>query len=503
MGKRVQRTPEGKVSKTSDKDTKRQSFNGANSFIESVKEYLDKPPNKTTVSMRKSDESIGRRIVQFGVPAPGTEQNYVQEIWEAINPNSTAAHIWKRNLDSAIEYLSTTTLVWRALHLSLLNGAETVSVIYEPGGYFTGSKEDDEVTKELRLRYYACDIFPNLEFVEAKVSKGAVHAERQYDENRCPGRSIGVGGILWSAGSVGGFLTTPEKDKFFGLSCHHVLLPTKPAETAEREKKDEKEPWEFSAPEFLDVQGVHQGPYDTNEAEVIIVQPACGDHRDNLRRAQEMKVQYENLLSDLFEKHEFFGTTPPKADVDKLRFYLRNVEESLAAYSSFNREFGKLCYTSGYRIDPTTDHTLDWGLFQLSEDAQAFNAILTTDAAPSWGKLAESPVPITGIAEPAEMQEAFKLGRKTGGTFGVISGVQDGVRLKEHDRDSREWCIISKSKTPFILNGDSGSLVLNQALQVVGIVTSGCDIRNCTYFTPIKLVLQDIKDRTGLDLQFI
>ncbi|EPS45046.1 hypothetical protein H072_1039 [Dactylellina haptotyla CBS 200.50] len=398
--------------------------------------------------MATSDELMSRRVIDPGVPAPGTEQNYVQDVREAVAPGSQAASTWNQNLDGAAEYLTSTGLVWRALHLSLLNGVETVSIIYEPGGYFTGGITDEyEVTKQLRPQYFPPEVFPNLELVEAKVSKGTIVLASEYEKTRCIGKSIGVAGVIWSAGTAGGFLASnSNSDEVFGLSCHHVLLPTKYIEIAQKEKEEKKDPWEFSPPEFLEVTGIQHESYNNDHEDVVIMQPACGDHRDTLQEAQKEKTNGEGRLSDLFEKHKLLGSTPPKASIDRQRRQVEDMEECLDRYSKSKREFGKLAYTSGYRIDKATQHTLDWGLFRLTDGSLADNTMPRLPHRPGWEALGGLGIAlITGIADPVEKEAVFKRGRSSGPTYGEISGVRDQVRFSEHGGcESKEWCVVKR-----------------------------------------------------------
>ncbi|KAF3901827.1 hypothetical protein AA313_de0207409 [Arthrobotrys entomopaga] len=511
--KSVQRTPEGKISKT--RNTKRETSSARTStFIEklaksAVRKYHRKDHR---VSLKLSDESIGRIILDRGVPEPGTEHYYVYDTWEAIDANTQAARVWNQNIDDAVIYLSTTTLLWRAMHLGILNGAETISILYEPGGYFNKENEEDHVLRELRLRYFPSEIFPEIEFIEAVVSKGALVDTGNYQNDRILGASIGVGGIEWSAGTLGGFWKARGGNQVFGLSCHHVLLPTKSVNLVEEEEEEEggaKVLSEFNPPDFLSVPGELHAQYSEgssvsriNESGVTIVQPACMDHRDTVQVTQFVKCDQEKILSGLLKKHELLGSTPPEGYVDDLKSTIQELKAALLQYQIFDRRFGSLAYTSGYRVDAKTRHSLDWGVFRLVEGSKGINKLPAVLGITKGWELLSTVKRITGIADPIYGIEVFKVGRRTGVTFGTISGVTDAVSLTENGCTTREWSVVGSRGIPFAANGDSGSLVLNQALQVVGVLTAGNDaLRPFAYFTPIKLVLSDIKEQTGLELE--
>ncbi|KAF3211901.1 hypothetical protein TWF106_010084 [Orbilia oligospora] len=72
--------------------------------------------------------------------------------------------------------------------------------------------------------------------------------------------------------------------------------------------------------------------------------------------------------------------------------------------------------------------------------------------------------------------------------FGIISGVKDGVSLKENKGETMERCVVGKNGADFSAARDSGSLVFNETFQVVGLLTAGCDsVGLITYLLKIEL----------------
>ena len=70
-----------------------------------------------------------------------------------------------------------------------------------------------------------------------------------------------------------------------------------------------------------------------------------------------------------------------------------------------------------------------------------------------------------------------------------------GGKVSEEGDDS------NSSGPPFATPGDSGSLVFNVNGDIIGLIF-GCG-NNRAYFTPIKMVLEDIRTQTGLILEFL
>ncbi|EPS42202.1 hypothetical protein H072_3876 [Dactylellina haptotyla CBS 200.50] len=183
---------------------------------------------------------------------------------------------------------------------------------------------------------------------------------------------------------------------------------------------------------------------------------------------------------------------------------------------NFSRLLGTLEASSGYRVDKDTGSSLDWALFRLDDDNRSpmWNNFHLWDLV-NYRKGWKRPgfFMVKAIADPVPGEEVVKCGRRTGRTFGVINGVKEGVNLQENGRSTKEWQIIDVDGDEFSNSGDSGSLILNKKFEAVGILTGLCSYSmvngldnkpymcHCqTFFTPIRMILDDIKRLTGKDL---
>ncbi|KAF3175199.1 hypothetical protein TWF751_004406 [Orbilia oligospora] len=400
------------------------------------------------------DRSTGVREANGRVIYPTSEVE--GEFWAPVCSDSVAASIWNAKVEVVIRVLDRRAFQWTALHLGVLNTCNTVAVIYEVDGPWG----TNEIITELRDLLPA-DIFSHIKFLESRVAKGAALGSADYvDLTECSA-CIGIAGVWWSAGTVGGYLTTDNEEEVYGITCHHALPPTK---TNANPKDTVKSATEY--PNFLDnVDAIH-GAISPGALKLKVVQTPCGYHGDTISSLQSRK---EEILSE---------PTPAASSIKLWSSCIMDVEKRLSHISQFVRDFGEAVATSGYRVHPRTENSLDWCI----------------------SRVRSAPCLHPDTSDLVLGEEVAKIGMKTGLTFGRINGVKDLVYFKENRRPTKEWCIVGSksSHKQFSSAGDSGSFVFNKSLQVVGIITAGCDHANgLTYMTPIKPVLEDIQQVMG------
>ncbi|KAK6342353.1 hypothetical protein TWF718_007753 [Orbilia javanica] len=463
--------------------------------FKAVDERIDDEQNRTPqFYSREASRVVLDRGRYRSKPEPEPEP-----LWAPIKSTSRAAIVWNECLHSAMEYLSQKNILWTALHLGLLDGKTAVAVLYEGDEVW----DRDLVERELRDLYFPEEVFTEILFYKAHVKKGAILGAVDYSQSTICGASIGVRGVSWSSGTVGGYFQSPTGE-VYGITCHHVLLPTK--ERPGSENSESKSPAEKGHPGYLDEVGIHHSAFDPKNGEIEVVQPPCGDHIDTVRAFSTEIRKAEEKLEGLKNKYEGLGVPIPDRLVGSWNHRIADSSRSLAVFKSYNRSFGTLVASSGYKVDPESRNSLDWAVFKILDERSVVNTIPEADNEKrrgAWSSLSEARTEFQGIADPVEDENVVKIGRKTGITFGTVSGVKDGVHLKENRGKTVEWCVVGKNGADFSAAGDSGSLVFNEKFQVVGILTAGCDsVGRITYITPIKLVLQDILAMTGLDLAF-
>lgn len=113
---------------------------------------------------------------------------------------------------------------------------------------------------------------------------------------------------------------------------------------------------------------------------------------------------------------------------------------------------------------------------------------------------------ITSLADPVPGGRVRKTGNATGFTAAEVNTVQSFVAYKgtSHEMISREWVVVCAGYCPFAKPGDSGSFVVNNAGEVIGLYWGSkkalpIDCTHTLYFSPIKDVFAHIKEITGYE----
>ncbi|KAK6356055.1 hypothetical protein TWF718_000429 [Orbilia javanica] len=325
-----------------------------------------------------------------------------------------------------MRYLTRKGIEWTALHLGLLSKKVTIAILYEDNGRW----DREVIQQELRDFYFPRRVFTNIIFSQAKVKKGAALRASEYNNRQSCGVGIGVRGVSWSAGTVGGYFES-ETGELYGLTCHHVLLPTAKHQVLEIEELGQSVTKEY--PEYLDVVGLHHPAFKPEDGAIEVVQPPCSDHSETLLTLQNSLKRAEERLGALKAKYEVLGIPVPENKAEVWQSVARDKSRQLTTAQSYNRTFGSVICSSGYKVDLETKASIDWGLSEISRDRSVLNMVASVDAERrqgSWEGLSEDRIDFNGTADPVEGESVFKIGRKTGPTFGVINGTKDGVNLR-------------------------------------------------------------------------
>ncbi|KAF3191681.1 hypothetical protein TWF225_000908 [Orbilia oligospora] len=296
------------------------------------------------------------------------------EFWAPVCSDSVAASIWNAKVEVVIRVLDRRAFQWTALHLGVLNTCNTVAVIYEVDGPWG----TNEIITELRDLLPA-DIFSHIKFLESRVAKGAALGSADYvDLTEC-GACIGIA------------------EEVYGITCHHALPPTK----------------------------TNANPKDTVKS-ATVVQTPCGYHGDTISSLQSRK---EEILSE---------PTPAASSIKLWSSCIMDVEKRLSHISQFVRDFGEAVATSGYRVHPRTENSLDWCISRVREHRTAINMIMTEfEREGVWKSLGSAPCLHPDTSDLVLGEEVAKIGMKTGLTFGRINGVKDLVNFKENRRPTK------------------------------------------------------------------
>ena len=135
---------------------------------------------------------------------------------------------------------------------------------------------------------------------------------------------------------------------------------------------------------------------------------------------------------------------------------------------------------------------MDWALIELNDARPATNSShLYPDGHITTGA--------SGYAIVADYTEVHKVGRITGLTRGVTKGLKK-FNVGEGTPGSLEMTA-SNIRKGFSIHGDSGAWILNEQGQVLGMTFGGDEKGLTTFYTPIILMLDDMKTHTGLELE--
>ncbi|KAF3926627.1 hypothetical protein AA313_de0209323 [Arthrobotrys entomopaga] len=152
-------------------------------------------------------------------------------------------------------------------------------------------------------------------------------------------------------------MESKKEDICYGLTCHHVALPTKTSKTHHPSSEDSgSDDGDGNSsgddipltgfPEYLETPGISHGPFQPENGAVILAQPACRDHKSTLRALQRQKKQTEEALNDVIESYMLMGQEPPTTKIIIYEIRLATCVKGVKDIPSSNRKFGTLAATS-------------------------------------------------------------------------------------------------------------------------------------------------------------
>ncbi|KAF3100336.1 hypothetical protein TWF102_005223 [Orbilia oligospora] len=288
---------------------------------------------------------------------------------------------------------------------------------------------DSRIASNIRLIFKTRQFY-SIKFSEDENKTSQVHplSPRNYGPLRLPGQSVGIEGVPWGGGTIGGYIAFDD----LGMENYRFdLIEEATAEIAA-----------FRA----------EGTSTRNSSEELSRSPS-----KTLAAKSRERETAEHLK--LLRKHD--GT------------------------------FGKVSVTSGYRVDPSTGFSIDWGLVRMPTMALAANVYMFPLA--GWG--GQTQKAILTVEDPIPGEEVCKLGRSTNFTSGIVSPALHAIDLGRNGVITTEWAIIGDRNLPFSADGDSGSWVINKEYEVVGMIVGNNGV--VSYMTPIKVVIKDIEAATG------
>lgn len=296
------------------------------------------------------------------------------------------------------------------------------------------------------------------------------------------GASVGVKGGNPRAGTIGGYIKLKGSEGIYALTCHHVITKSK-----------------------IPVGGI-TAPTPTP---IFIEHPAMADRQRFQKICEEglehAKSRFGNIdretdpeglsehQDDIVKREEELATAQDRIKLD----VLGEVTQSWRFYEEW-RLHNRYC-------------RVDWAICKLGPTVKVTNSHPRPATAISSGD-DEIRVKRTLLVEdPAECLRVGKFGRTTGYTTGNFDGVSPSVRLggardeggieELMTRQASEWSVVGEGRRPFSDYGDSGAWVIDESNHLVGLIWGGFTNEefniDLTFVTPIGLVFESIKSKTG------
>lgn len=212
-----------------------------------------------------------------------------------------------------------------------------------------------------------------VELIDGVIGHFAVGIYLEYDKVPTIGSSLGVTGVSWSNETLGGFVSltkAEEKTIYCGLSCHHVLRPTKTRNSSQNASRTV-----IAYDPSLDQEGVYHPAVQKADDKFLIEQPSLSDYS---KAQEELQVQLTDVERRL---HQYQEKLEIGMDSASVRQGLKSTQETQAEYKRllsdrriFNRDFGHVWATSGYRV-ADRGCALDWGLVHVNENRKGLNKV--------------------------------------------------------------------------------------------------------------------------------
>lgn len=294
------------------------------------------------------------------------------------------------------------------------------------------------------------------------------------------GSSIGLEGNDKEAGSLGGWLIFDRDSsrRKVAITCNHIAASN------------------LTAGKFKTGEGVGGGKW--------ISEQTSGLHGPDW--TEEISVEYPAALDRNASKQFFRSNQQSPNPVPRIKNDLETLD-----WLSSNAIIGRVIVKSGVRLNGSTNHRMDWALIETP------NSYSTNKSPPrtAFQHAEQFPEGISELYNPREdlevrtmgvMQKGSwvtKRGRTSDVTSGYVNRMARQVRWEQHGGMMSEELEVIGLTQNFAEGGDSGSMVMNAAGELVGLLfarDSCASEWDMGFVTPIQDIQQDVRDLTGGEL---
>lgn len=355
-------------------------------------------------------------------------------------------------------------------------------------------KIKDRIREQLDINGYG---HIDLELIRDRIFRG-------FDidplDPKCYQATVGMGASIGlqnrdESGTMGGYVNLRGSwgQVQLGLTCYHVIRAGLTS----------------SQMEYSDAKGI--SPSSTLGRNLILTHPSETDHKSfteaqkkRITDCEEELVTYKSKLRDIEMKIKM-GLKPEGYDesyrkvvehlesqIEKTRHLLKSDQELFLN----NSDFGHVFAASGFRRS-SEDNQLDWALIVPTRPINT--DIPTHDD--KGERLSISNTLLEASKPPTLGQRVWKKGRRTGITRGIINSIQSDVLMdkRPQSRPSTEWAITHEGGTGYLFaeKGDSGSIIVNLAGEMTGLLIGGAVATGFVFMTPYATLVSDIENITG------
>lgn len=288
--------------------------------------------------------------------------------------------------------------------------------------------------------------------------------------------------------SFGGMIMVDGE--LFGMSVHHMLdVPTDEEDYDDDSsmptiRSTEKDSWSFQT---TMVPHSPEDGYELSDCDSETESDFSSDAESATSEPEMEPGDIDGIAPEDCE--EGYLITQPAFD-DIADDYFRTTEDMEEYLDKYT--VGKLHASSGLKrrcFGSGLPHEIDWALFQFNEDrVPSGNHI--TGASRYCSATAEYPASCVPFGELAGLK-VHAIGRTTGLTGGFILQALASVRIKGRETPSQSYMIAGGLGVP----GDSGAWVMeNREGRACGHVLAWSDRKRVAYFSPMEVMLEDIKE---------
>ena len=304
-------------------------------------------------------------------------------ISQVIEPESPLVALWPSISQTVIKYFARFKIEWQYMSIHRRRRLEKDFRKHDETLVLQADFEDEGDVKPCSNRIHsllaeAHDLsWLDVEFLTSKLKL------QGFEKIPKMGESLGVAGLRWSGGTLGGFvrLQKPGTDESIiaALTCHHVVRPTRQSASEPSKAGQSSATAQPKYDAVLDKVDVgHAAVAFTKTSELHIHVPSDKDfHEQDEQETKALQQAEESVAKekkDLEERKEYGSPTEvQERHVKTANDVLNATKGNISKRKALNREFGTVLASSGHgRLGR---HALDWALVRVNNTRIGDNTV--------------------------------------------------------------------------------------------------------------------------------